>query len=172
LPATAIEANMMVRCDTSGLAGEPFGRIVMSTAAALLEKKGSEVVTVDQSATVLEAARKMNDRRIGAVIVVSGEQVVGIFTERDILCRVVAAQRKAEETLVGEVMTSRMACCRRESSLAECKAVMTDRKIRHLPVVEEGKLYGMISSGDILADQVANQATTIQWLNQYVYGRT
>jgi len=144
----------------------------MSTAAVLLEKKGSEVVTVEHDATVLEAAKRMNDRRIGAVIVVSGEQVVGIFTERDILCRVVAAQRDADRTRVGEVMTSPMACCRRDSSLAECKGVMTARKIRHLPVVEEGKLYGMISSGDILADQVANQATTIQWLNQYVYGRT
>lgn len=144
----------------------------MSTAEVLLKQKGGEVVTVDQEISVLEAARKMNEKRIGALIVVSGEQAVGIFTERDILTRVVAPQRSVTETRVSQVMTSPMACCTRATKIAECKAVMTEKKIRHLPVVEEGKLYGMISSGDVLANEVANQQSTISYLSEYLYGRT
>ncbi len=144
----------------------------MSTARAIIEKKGADVVTIAKDAHVLEAAKKMNEHHIGAVIVVDGQQVVGIFTERDILNRIVAAQRSAGETKVGEVMTSPMACCTRDTEVAECKAVMTERKIRHLPVVEDGKLYGMISAGDVLADEVANQETSIRYLSDYLYGRT
>jgi CBS domain-containing protein len=142
------------------------------TAETLLERKGSHVVTVDKDATVLDAAKTMNDHRIGAVIVVSGEQALGVFTERDILCRVVAARRDAADVKVSEVMTTPMACCTRKTKLAECRAVMTEKKIRHLPVVEEGKLYGMISSGDILANEVATKESTIQYLSDYIYGRT
>ena len=144
----------------------------MPTAEVLIQQKGADVFTVDKETTVLEAAQKMNDKRIGALIVVSGEQVVGIFTERDILNRVVATERSASDTKVGAVMTSPMACCTRKTTLTECKAVMTDKKVRHLPVVEEGKLYGMISSGDILANEVAHQESTIQYLSEYLYGRT
>ena len=144
----------------------------MSTAEVLLKRKGEEVVTIEKDASILEAAKKMNEKRIGALIVVSGEQAVGIFTERDILTHVIAAQRSVTETSVGQVMTSPMACCTRTTTVAECKAVMTEKKIRHLPVVEEGTLYGMISSGDVLANEVANQEDTIRYLSQYLYGRT
>ncbi len=138
---------------------------------ALLEKKGTDVATVDREATVLEAAKLMNDRRIGAVVVTAGEHAVGIFTERDILNRVVASGRQPGETCVGEVMTSPMACCRRNTPMEECKAVMTAQRIRHLPVVEEGKLFGLVSSGDILASEVADQQATIEYLHEYLYGR-
>ncbi|HUU84344.1 MAG TPA: CBS domain-containing protein [Phycisphaerae bacterium] len=144
----------------------------MPTAEQLLKHKGEKVVTVDKGASVLEAAKAMNDHRIGAVIVTSVDQAVGIFTERDILTRVVVTQRSVTETKVGDVMTSSMACCTRATKLTECKAVMTDKKIRHLPVVEEGKLYGIISSGDILANEVAHQENTIQYLSEYLYGRS
>ena len=143
----------------------------MPNAKSILDRKGSEVATVDHRATVLEAARLMNQRRIGALVVTKGDRVVGIFTERDVLNRIVAAGRKPEETIVGDVMTSPMACCRRDTSLAECKSVMTSKRIRHLPVVEEGKLYGMISSGDILAGECADQQATIEYLHEYLYGR-
>jgi len=142
----------------------------MPDAQAILDRKGSEVATVDKDVTVLEAAKRMNDRRIGALVVTSGERAVGIFTERDILNRVVAEARAADKTFVSEVMTSPMACCRRDTSLSECKSVMTQKRIRHLPVVEEGKLYGMISSGDILATECDDQQTTIEYLQEYLYG--
>lgn len=144
----------------------------MADAQSILARKGTNVATIDRSATVLEAATLMNERRIGALVVVSGERAVGIFTERDILVRVVAAGRAPQETIVGDVVTSPMACCRRDTRLAECRAVMTAKRIRHLPVVEEGKLYGMISSGDILASEMAEQQATIEYFHEYLYGRT
>ena len=143
----------------------------MPTAQSVLDRKGTEVATVDRQATILDSARLMNDRRIGALVVVEGDKVVGIFTERDILCRVVAAERDPAKTRVGEVMTSPMACCRRDTKLTGCKAVMTEKRIRHLPVVESGRLYGMISSGDILALDSDDQQATIEYLNEYLHGR-
>lgn len=143
----------------------------MPNAQSILDKKGSDVATADRKTTVLDAAKTMNQRRIGAVVVTDGDRVIGIFTERDILNRVVAAGKDPMTTLVGEVMTSPMACCRRDTRLAECKTVMSQKRIRHLPVVEEGKLYGMISAGDILASEVSDQQATIEYLHEYLYGR-
>jgi len=142
----------------------------MPTVTSILDRKGSDVATVRHDHTVLEAAKLMNDKHIGAVVVLNGEKVVGIFTERDILRRVVAAGRKPESVRIEEVMTSPMACCRRDTRLAEAKGVMTHKRIRHLPVVEDGKLYGMISSGDIMASESADQQATIEYLHEYLHG--
>ncbi len=142
----------------------------MPNAQSILDKKGADVATVERKTTVLDAAKTMNQRRIGAVVVRDGDRVVGIFTERDILNRVVAAGKDPKTTPVGEVMTSPMACCRRDTSLAGCKSVMGQKRIRHLPVVEDGKLYGMISVGDILASEVSDQQATIEYLHEYLYG--
>jgi CBS domain-containing protein len=141
----------------------------MPTAQSILSRKGSDVATIEREATVLDAAKRMNDRRIGGLVVTSGDRAVGIFTERDVLIRVVAAGRDPKATTVESVMTSPMAVCRRDTPLAECRAVMTTKRIRHLPVVEEGKLYGIISSGDILASEVADQKQTIEYLHEYLF---
>lgn len=143
----------------------------MPTVQSILDRKGSFVATVDRTASVLQAAQLMNDKRIGAVVVVSGDRAVGIFTERDVMTRVVASRKEPEKTQVGDVMTSPMAICRRDTKLIECRTIMTQRRIRHLPVVEDGKLYGLISSGDILANEVADQQATIEYLHEYLYGR-
>ncbi len=143
----------------------------MPTAQSILERKGSAVITIDRTSTVADAARLMNQHRIGALVACEGEQAVGIFTERDILNRVVAAGKLPEQTKVGDVMTSPMACCQRSTPLTECRSVMTGKKIRHLPVVEEGQLFGIISIGDLLAAEVAAQQTTIEYLNEYLHGR-
>ncbi len=143
----------------------------MTNAQSILDRKGTEVATVAYDATALAAAKLMNERRIGALVVTKGETVVGIFTERDMLNRIVAAGRDPNSTPVEQVMTSPMACCQRETPLAECRSVMTQKRIRHLPVVEEGKLYGLISSGDILADEMAGQQETIEYLHEYLYRR-
>lgn len=142
----------------------------MPTAETILERKGSEVATIDRSSTVLEAARMMNQRHFGAMVVTDGERVVGIFTERDVLNRVVAAEKDPSEVKVGEVMTSPMAVCRRDTKLTECKSIMTSKRIRHLPIVEDGHLYGMISTGDILAGESAEQQATIEYLHEYLHG--
>ena len=142
----------------------------MPSAKTVLDRKGSDVATVERGATALDAAKAMNERHIGALVVTDGDRVVGIFTERDILNRVVAAGKSPDKVQVGDVMTSPMACCRRDTPLAECKAVMTEKRIRHLPVVEDGKLFGMVSSGDILAGECADQQETIEYLHEYLYG--
>jgi CBS domain-containing protein len=113
----------------------------------------------------------MNTHRIGSLVVTDGDRAVGIFTERDILQRVVGADRQPADTVVKDVMTTPMACCRRDTKLAECRAIMTTKRIRHLPVVEDGKLLGIISAGDLLAHEVADQQSTIEYLHDYLYGR-
>ena len=151
----------------------------METVQSILETKGSDVATIDRDATVGEAADLMTTRKIGALVVTDGEKVVGIFTERDILGRVVARRRVPDETKVGDVMTSPMACCRRDTPIQECRTVMTDQGIRHLPVVEDGRLHGLISTRDIIAVEVAAKEgtieslqSTIDHLNEYLYSRT
>jgi len=142
----------------------------MHTVGQILQKKGSSVASIDANATVLDAAKLMNERRIGALVITRGENVVGIFTERDILNRVVAAGRPAAETRVHDVMTSPIACCRRDTTDTECRSVMRGKRIRHLPVVEDGRLLGIISIGDIIEDQDAQKQETIQYLHEYLYG--
>lgn len=144
----------------------------MSRARDILARKSPDVTTIDHNATVREAAVAMNAHHIGSLIVTDGEKAIGIFTERDILRRVVAADRDPNATRVGEVMTTPVACCRRDTLLSECRGIMTQKRIRHLPVVEEGRLLGMLSSGDVLAHEVHDQQTTIEYFAEYIYGRT
>ncbi len=137
---------------------------------AVLERKGRHVHHVAEDASVLDAARLMNQHRIGAVVVTQGAKVIGIFTERDLLNRVVAARRDPAATLVHEVMSSPVACCTPQTDRNECLAVMRNRRFRHLPVVEDGQLVGIISSGDLLEAAEADQKATIQYLYEYLYG--
>ena len=143
----------------------------MSTAQSIIDRKGGDVATISRTTNVFDAATLMNRRHIGAVVVTDGERVVGIFSERDVLNRIVAAGLDPKATPVEKVMTSPMACCRRDTSLEDCKSVMTQKRIRHLPVVEGGKLYGMISAGDILAGEVTDKQTTIEYLHEYLFAR-
>ncbi len=142
----------------------------MYTVQHILDKKGSSVATINADATVLDAAALMNERRIGALIVTRHEKVFGVFTERDILNRVVAAQIFPAKTLVKDVMTTPVACCHRNTTEAECRAVMRKKRIRHLTVVEEDRLVGIISIGDIIEDESAEKDDTIHYLHEYLYG--
>lgn len=141
----------------------------MATVRDILAKKGNLIVSLPQNATVLEAARVMNERSIGAVLVMDGERLAGIFTERDVLRRVVAEGREPAATSLASVATTDVLTCSPETPLAECRELMTTRRIRHLPVVGPDGLGGLISSGDVLAFQVAEQQSEIQDLNRYVY---
>lgn len=141
----------------------------MATVQDVLDIKGPDVVTLDAGATVLDAAQRMNERGIGGVVVMDAGAVVGIFTERDILRRVVAKRRDPARTAVREVMTTPIITCRPEAALDECRALITDKRVRHLPVMREGRLCGIITSGDILAQQVREQQDTIQHLHNYMF---
>lgn len=144
----------------------------MKSVADILKSKGGQVHSVVRDATVLDAALAMNQARVGAVIVNDGDRVIGIFTERDVLCRVVAARRDPAGTRVGEVMTSPVACCTSATLLDECRRVMREKRIRHIPVVDDGRLRGMISIGDLNEFELGEQDETIRYLHDYMHGRT
>lgn len=141
----------------------------MATVREILARKGSEVLTVAPDSTVLEAAQLMNARGIGAVPVTEAGALVGIFTERDLMRRVVAETRPPESTSIREVMTPDPLTARPETTVEDCGALMTARRIRHLPVLGPSGLIGIITIGDLLAFQVSEQAATIAHLNSYVY---
>jgi CBS domain-containing protein len=142
----------------------------MATVQDILDKKGSFVAHISIKSTVVEATQEMNTRRIGAVVVCDDDRVVGIFSERDVLARVVSDQIDPAATAIGQVMTSPVACCLPETTLEECKGVMTDKRVRHLPVVKDNKLLGIITSGDIMAFEKAKHGETIKYLQEYIYG--
>lgn len=142
----------------------------MHTVQTILHRKGHHVVGIDEEATVLNAARRMNEKRIGALVVTSGERVVGIFTERDVLNRVVAQQLDPATTLVRDVMTTPVAVCPPSATRTECRSVMRERRIRHLPVVDADELLGIVSIGDLIEDDCAEQQETIHYLYEYMHG--
>lgn len=141
----------------------------MPRVSDVLARKGRGLVTLPSTASVLEAARLMNERGVGAVLVVDHGALVGIFTERDILRRIVVPRQDAAATTVREVMTADVVTCDAETTLEECASVMTSRRIRHLPVADKSGPCGMISIGDLLAHQVAEQESTITDLNRYIH---
>lgn len=141
----------------------------MATVKDILDKKGAAVVTIVPDDSVLTAAKLMNQRGIGGVVVVEDDEVVGVFTERDVLRRVVAERRDPAKTVIRDVMTSPVITCRPGAGLDECRALMTDKRVRHLPVVEAGTLCGIVTSGDLLAHHAMEQADTIQYLNNYMF---
>lgn len=145
----------------------------MPTALEMLSQKGTRVYTIAPDATVLEATRRMNLHRIGALVVMEEDRVAGIFTERDVLQRVIGEQANPADIHVGEVMTREVACCTPDTSLEEMSEIMRDRRIRHIPICDEaGALIGLISIGDINAHHAINQQMQIHYLNEFIYGRT
>lgn len=142
----------------------------MATVQAVLAKKGGQVVTIGVADSALTAATLMNERGIGGLVVLEAGRVAGMFTERDILRRVVAMRRDPAATPVSEVMTSPVAFCRLETTLNECRAVMTEKRIRHLPVVDEKGVCGIVTIGDLMAHEVTDQEATIQYLHEYIFG--
>lgn len=142
-----------------------------SKVSSILSRKGFDVVTVTPKQSAMEAVNLMNEHRIGAVIVLDKDEVVGIFTERDLLRRIIAKGKRADEMRVGETMSTPVAYCTPETTIDECRLAMTQKRIRHLPVVENGKLKGLISIGDVMAWELSEQQTTIKYLNEYISGR-
>ncbi len=142
----------------------------MPTVRDVLARKGAEVVSVGLDSTVLDTARLMMQGRIGGVLVMDADgMVVGIFTERDVLGRIVAEQRDPALTMVKDVMTAKPLSVSSLTTLDACSALMTQRRVRHLPVMDDGELRGIITPGDLLAFRMAEQETLIQDLHSYVF---
>ncbi len=140
----------------------------MATAEQLIEVKGAAVASLPPTATVLEAAQLMNDRHIGSVLVIDQDRLVGIFTERDVLRRIVAEERSAATTQLHDVMTRQVACATPHTMLDEIRAVMRRKRIRHMPVVKGKRVAGMISIGDLNKADHDGQAETIKYLEQFM----
>lgn len=144
----------------------------MPTALDILADKGMHVFSTSPDETVLEATRKMNQHRIGAMIVMKDQRVAGIFTERDVLQRVVGAGTDPADISVGQVMTRDVVCCGPDTSMEELSEIMRSRRIRHVPICQDdGSLLGLISIGDINAHHATQQSMQIHYLNEYIYGR-
>ena len=141
----------------------------MGVVRDLLARKHGELVTVTADTSVLDASVLMVDRGVGGVMVVEAGRLMGIFTERDVLRRVVAVRLEPSSTLVRDVMTAPVLTVAPETPLQACRALMSERRIRHLPVIADGALVGLVSSGDVLALEVAERQDTIQHLESYVY---
>jgi CBS domain-containing protein len=137
----------------------------------ILSQKGDQVLSVSPDATVHEAVEKMVEHNIGSLLVSDGKGVAGIFTERDCLRRVLLPGRSPRETKVREVMTDRVVCVDRGRSVQECMAIMTQERIRHLPVTDGSRLAGMVSIGDLVRHLSQEQEVELRYLNAYIAGR-
>ncbi|HOL45675.1 MAG TPA: CBS domain-containing protein [Candidatus Saccharicenans sp.] len=143
----------------------------MVTVKQMLEEKGSEVWTISPEATVYEALKIMADKDIGALIVVQNDQVVGIISERDYARKVMLRGKSSLDTPVKDIMSTEIYYVEPEVSAEECMALMTEKRIRHLPVMENGKLIGVISIGDAVKSIISTQKVTIEHLQNYIMGK-
>ncbi len=145
----------------------------MATIRDILVHKDREILSIGPRETSLDAALLMNRKKVGSLLVMEEEAVVGIVTERDLLQRVLAERRDPAATSVGEVMTAEVLCCQPHTTIEEARSVMKNRRIRHLPVVDhDGRLHGLISIGDLNAYEAQSQEMTIHVMTEYIHGRT
>lgn len=141
-----------------------------STVRQLLLAKGNKVHAISPEATVFEALERMAAHDVGALMVMKDDQVVGIFSERDYARKIILMGRISKDTRVGEVMTSDLITVTPETTVADCMNLMTDHRIRHLPVLEDGKLVGVISIGDVVKAIITQQEFMIAELESYITG--
>ena len=143
----------------------------MHTISEILAGKGSTVIEIGGGETVFEAVKAMVAANVGALLVTDGTEIVGIFTERDYLRRIAVEGRRSRDTLVRDVMSSPVICVTPETGIDESMALMSYRRIRHAPVVENGTLVGMISIGDLVKFTSKRQSFQIQYLTDYIEAR-
>ena len=143
----------------------------MAVVRDLIKTKGSaEVFSILPGASVFEALQMMSNKNIGALMVMSGDKIEGILSERDVVRKVEVAGKNARDTKVSEIMTAKVLYVGPDQSLEECMAVMIDKNIRHLPVMENEKFLGLISVRDVLKEIVSEQKFMISQLEHYIYG--
>jgi CBS domain-containing protein len=143
----------------------------MQTAKHLLQHKGFQIWSVSPNASVYEALEVMADKNIGAVLVMEHGELLGILSERDYARKVILRGRLSRDTQVREIMTTHVVCARAEQTVEECMALMTNRRIRHLPVLEDGRLIGVISIGDVVREIIAEREFVIEQLENYISGK-
>ena len=142
----------------------------MHTVRDILKAKGTDVWRVGPDATVFDALQRMAEKEVGALVVMQGEQVVGLISERDYARKIILHGRTSPTTLVKEIMTTPVVYIHLDQAIEECMSLMTEKRTRHLPVIEDGKLVGIISIGDIVKSIIADQQFIIEQLVRYVSG--
>jgi CBS domain-containing protein len=143
----------------------------MKTVADLLKSKAHQSVhTITSAASVFDAVKLMADKNIGALLVMEGEEVAGIITERDYARKIVLMSRSSRQTLVREIMMSAVMYVRPDQTSEECMVLMTENRLRHLPVMDGNKLLGLISIGDLVKSIITEQKFTIEQLEHYISG--
>jgi CBS domain-containing protein len=141
----------------------------MATAAQPLERKPRGIYSVPPDAPVLEAIRRMAEHGVGALLVMAGDELVGVISERDYARKVILLGRSSGDTPVRQIMTSQVITVTPEMTAAQCMEIMTNRRVRHLPVMEAGRVVGMLSIGDLVRAVLAEQAQTIEQLENYIH---
>jgi CBS domain-containing protein len=142
----------------------------MTTVRQLLDLKGTDVVSVPPEANVLDALKLMAQHEIGAVLVLEGARLIGIMSERDYARKVILKGKSSHDTQVREIMTERVVYARPEQTVPECMALMTSKRVRHLPVLEGGRLIGVLSIGDLVKETISEQEFIIRQLENYIHG--
>ncbi len=140
----------------------------MRTVQQLLDEKEHRLLTIAPDASVLDALKLMAERDVGALVVLDAEKLVGIFSERDYARKIILFGKSSKETSVSEIMTSRVVCVRPEQTADACMSLMTEKRVRHLPVLSGKKVIGIISIGDVVRAMISDQQHTIEQLEQYI----
>jgi CBS domain-containing protein len=142
----------------------------MKTVRDILGNKGSDLWTIAPDRTVFEALQTMADKNVGALLVLDGETITGILSERDYARKVILHGRSSKELMVREIMSSKVYFVSPEQNIEDCMSLFTNKRVRHLPVLENDKLAGIISIGDVVKAVIAEQESTIKHLENYITG--
>ena len=142
----------------------------MKSVAQLLRVKGTVVHSVRPDASVFECLELLAEKQVGSLLVMEGDRLIGIFTERDYARKVVLHGKSSKDLKVREIMSADVLCVGPERTNEECMALMTERRVRHLPVMEGGRVIGLISIGDLVKDIIAEQQFVISQLERYIMG--
>ena len=142
----------------------------MARIAEILRRKGTDVLKIEASATVFDAIKKIVEHNVGSILVTRGGDVIGIMTERDYLRKIAILGRTSHDTLVEQIMTTPLVYVTPETTVEESMAIMTDRRIRHLPVVENDEVIAVVSIGDLVKFQTQEQSFHIKYLTEYISG--
>lgn len=136
----------------------------------LLDEKGRDVLTISPDATVLDAVKTMAEKSVGALVVLDGDKLAGLVSERDYARKVILMGRASDDTPVSAIMRTELAVANSSSTVKECMSMVTEGRVRHLPVVDDGKVTGIISIGDLVKAIIADQQAEIEQLGQYISG--
>ena len=142
----------------------------MTTIAQLLNAKGKQIWSVEPKATIFEALEIMSEKEIGALLVMEDGKLTGIFSERDYARKVILKGKSSKETPVGELMTKKVFYIDPQKTINDCMAMMTAKRIRHVPVIEDNKVMGVVTIGDVVNQIISEQEVTINHLENYITG--